>query len=328
MKTSNQKPQIFQVIPTLTLSVLALTIPEILMGSTPFSRANEWLIEFFFYASGALLIREIVVKFRLGWLAVIFFGLAYGVLEEGLILHSIFNPEFLNLDLSYGRAFGVNWVWAEIMVVYHAVFSISLPIFFSQLIFRKHKNQPWLNKPLFWVVVLIFVLSCAVFFFIFYNMSGYLASPVHYLLTVLLIAVFVLLAFKVRIPDLGIKHTSFTPSNLFLGLVALVGSGLWLVLLRPVFISGFIYPAWSIELAGVALVGIFSVILFKWGKISLSPLKRLHVLSAMLISAMIHGLDIIYTSGNKSNLWFEIGLVLFAFLLIFILGRSLRKDIT
>jgi len=328
MKTSNQKPQIFQVVPVLTLSFLALAIPEILMGSTPFSRANEWLIEFFFYASGVLLIREIVVKLRLGWLAVIFIGLAYGVLEEGLILHSIFNPRFLNLDLTYGRVLGVNWVWAEIMVVYHAVFSISLPIFFSQLIFRRHKNQPWLTKPLFWIVALIFVLSCAAFFFIFYNMSGYLASPVHYLLAVLLIVFFVLLAFKVQIPELEIKHSSSIPSNLLLGLVALVGSGLWLVLLRPIFIPGFAYPAWGIELAGVAMIGIFSVTLFKWGKISLTPLKRLYVLTAMLISAMIHGLEIIYASGNKSDLWFEIGLILLAFLLIFILGKSLKKDTT
>jgi hypothetical protein len=45
------------------------------------------------YGGGALLIREVVRRRGLGWPSIILLALACGVLEEGLITQSLFNPD-------------------------------------------------------------------------------------------------------------------------------------------------------------------------------------------------------------------------------------------
>jgi len=46
-------------------------------------------------------------------------GAAYGVLEEGLMVKSFFDPNWMDLGVlgSYGLWMGVNWVWAEWLVL-------------------------------------------------------------------------------------------------------------------------------------------------------------------------------------------------------------------
>ena len=44
------------------------------------------------YGPGALLIRELKVRWRKGWLAVFILAAAYVVAEEGLMLNTLFDP--------------------------------------------------------------------------------------------------------------------------------------------------------------------------------------------------------------------------------------------
>ena len=124
----------------LVLFILPVVIAELFSGSTPVSRAEQLVLEMFFYGPAALLIREIVRRNRLGWFSILLFGIAFGVIEECILLQSVFNPHFLNNDMTLGRRWGVNWVWAEIIIVYHAVWSITVPIFFAELLFPAKKR--------------------------------------------------------------------------------------------------------------------------------------------------------------------------------------------
>jgi hypothetical protein len=71
-------------------------------------------------------------------------GAANGILEEGLMVKSpFFNPNWVDLGIlgSFGRWMDVNWVWAETLTVYHAVFSITIPIVLVELAYHERKNE-------------------------------------------------------------------------------------------------------------------------------------------------------------------------------------------
>jgi hypothetical protein len=139
-------------------------IGEVLFGATPLSRLPVFLLQVGIYGGAAVLIRELVVRRRLPqwWLVVL--GLAYGLFEEGVVLQSLFNEHFRGLDVlgSYGRAVGVNWVWAMFIVPYHAVFSIAIPIVITELLFPASRRTPWLGKRGLWIVAAFLTINAVV----------------------------------------------------------------------------------------------------------------------------------------------------------------------
>jgi len=95
------------------------------------------------YGPGVILIREAKIRWNKGWASVFLLGAAYGIVEEGLALRTLFNPTSSvvgNLGV-YGHWLGVNWVWAIGLVIFHSVFSIGLPIFIFGLAFPDLKSK-------------------------------------------------------------------------------------------------------------------------------------------------------------------------------------------
>lgn len=124
--------------PVVLLLLLTPGIPEYLSSS---SAINAVVLDpplFIFqlvanlglYGSGALLVYEAKVRWRKGWASVLLLGGAYGILEEGVALSTLFDPKAGPVGALgvYGHWYGVNWVWAAGIVPFHALFSISLPI--------------------------------------------------------------------------------------------------------------------------------------------------------------------------------------------------------
>src|SRR5262249_27428058 len=141
-------------LPCAVLFFLAPLVGEVLAGSTPLdilgspaSFLTLFLLEALLYGSGALLIREIARRTGRGWPAILGLGLAYGVLEEGLITQSFFNPDFLGLHLlGLGSLLGLGWVWITDLVPLHAVWSIGVPIALAELLFRGRGTDAWLGR--------------------------------------------------------------------------------------------------------------------------------------------------------------------------------------
>jgi hypothetical protein len=135
--------------PAATLFVLAPLIGEVLFGAIPLSRLPFGLLGVAgIYGGGAILVRELVVRRRLGaaWLVVL--GLAYGLVEEGLVVQSLFDQHYRGLDFLgyYGHWLGVSWVWLEFIVPYHAVFSIAIPIVVAEMLFPERRDTPWVSS--------------------------------------------------------------------------------------------------------------------------------------------------------------------------------------
>lgn len=136
--------------------MLAPSIPELLTGSTPVSEliVNPigflvgFALDVVLYGSGALLIREFSVFFRKGWASVLLLGGAYGIAEEGFEVHTFFQTSGSPVGAlgSYGHLFGVNWMWSLSLTVFHATYSIALPILLVRLWFPDVKDQRWLSR--------------------------------------------------------------------------------------------------------------------------------------------------------------------------------------
>ncbi len=137
--------------PALVLFFLAPAIGELLSGSAPpveFFNPFSILLLSALYGSGALLARELALRWGKRWPTILTLGLAYGIVEEGLMVKSFFDPAWMDLGLLgvYGRWAGVNWVWAVMLTLYHAVVSIAIPIMLVELIYPGQRDEPWLGR--------------------------------------------------------------------------------------------------------------------------------------------------------------------------------------
>lgn len=147
----------------LPIVVLVLVIsipPELFSGNTP---AERWLdpatLPFLIVAYGlpVLVIREVALRRSLGSGGVFCLGLAYGIVNEGLYAGTFFRQTGLPIaDFDgYGYAFGINWPWAALMMTWHAVSSVWLPIALTN---RAFGPGALLGR---WSLLVVAVIACA-----------------------------------------------------------------------------------------------------------------------------------------------------------------------
>ncbi len=150
-------------LPVVALLILAPVIAELLSGYLPpakFFQPLSLAMNFAFYSSGAILIRELLVRWKKGWPSLLLLGAAYALLEEGLMTKAIFNPKWpeLGMRADYDRLGGVNWILALRLIIYHSVLSVCIPIVTVHFMFPKQRAEPWLNP---WVFAMFTLLLAA-----------------------------------------------------------------------------------------------------------------------------------------------------------------------
>jgi hypothetical protein len=132
-------------IPVVVLFALSPLVAEVLLGATTLSQIGGLLPTSLLYGGGAVLIRELARRRSAGWGRIALLGAAYAIVEEGLAIGSMFNPNLFNAGLLGGRTLSVNWVWSEWTVGYHIVWSILIPILLAELLFPARRSEPWLG---------------------------------------------------------------------------------------------------------------------------------------------------------------------------------------
>jgi hypothetical protein len=261
-------------VPTLTLFLLAPVIGEVLFGAVPLSRLPFGLLGLIgMYGGGALLVREIVRRRRLASAWLVLLGIAYGILEEGTVLQSLFDQRYPGLDFLgfYGHAAGVNWVWAEFILPYHAVFSIALPIALTELIFPGVEEEAWLGPVGAVAAAGLFVLNgvlLAVFKVRLFTSRAPDTSLWANLVAALCAAALVFAAFRAapRPPTATSAHES-PQSPRRMRLIALASGLAWFVGLRVLLIGdGKNLPAPVVLIAGAA-----TAVVIWWNATKWSP---------------------------------------------------------
>ena len=175
--------------PWLVLLLLAPAVGELLSGSSPpaeFFQPFGFTIMTVLYGCGALICRELKVRWRKGVGSLLLLGCAYAVLEEGLMVASFFNPDWVDLGAlkGFGRALEVNWVWAVELTIYHAFFSVTVPVLLVELMYPDRKAEPWLSGRGLKIAAGVLALDVAGGLLLFGRMLNYYPPIPQYLLFV------------------------------------------------------------------------------------------------------------------------------------------------
>jgi hypothetical protein len=134
------------------LLLLAPLLGEIVSGSTPpivfLLSPVPAVLEVALYGGGALLVRELVIRWRRSWMSVVLLGLAYGLVEEAVVLKALFDPNWPGAGQlgTYGRAAGIGWVWLVQVDLFHSLVSITLPIMLAGLLTLRRAGDAWLSS--------------------------------------------------------------------------------------------------------------------------------------------------------------------------------------
>src|SRR6266480_752813 len=148
------------------------------------------------YGSGVILIREAMIRWKKGWASVFLLGVAYGIVEEGLALWTLFNPLAQPVGVLgfYGHWLGVNWVWTVGLLIFHSVYSIGLPIFLFGLVFPEMKSKSLVSGTGIAFGILGLIIDCFALFvlesviFQPYNPGGGLMLLSGIVITILVLA--------------------------------------------------------------------------------------------------------------------------------------------
>ncbi|MGP8158095.1 MAG: hypothetical protein ACLPWO_00555 [Thermoplasmata archaeon] len=234
-------------LPVLALLLLAPAIPELLTGSTsvtwvitnPLRFAAGFPLDIALYGCGALLIREFAVIYQKGWASILLLGAAYGIAEEGFEVHTFFAPPAQTVGPLgvYGHLFGVNWLWALALTVFHATYSIALPILLTQLWFPAVKNIRWFDRGATRLVAGIFVAEVVSFGFIVGNGP----SPAALAFFVAVVALLVALAVRAPRYLLAVRPGPRKVGRNALILLGTVEFGVYVLVL--IFSSSWLIPA-------------------------------------------------------------------------------------
>ena len=146
----------------LSLFLLSPLIAEYLLGSLPMSMIGILPLMAMMYGSGAILIREWARRTGHGWPSIVLLATAYGLLEEGFVTQSLFNPNYLHLrliDFGFVPTLGTALPWLVFVVSIHVAWSISVPIALTETLFKTPRETPWLGKIGLGVFTVLFLAS-------------------------------------------------------------------------------------------------------------------------------------------------------------------------
>jgi hypothetical protein len=137
--------------PALALFFIAPILGELFSGSLPlneFINPLAFMTSAMLYGSGAIIARELKVRWGKGWLSLLLLGFAYGIFEEGIMVRSFFDPNWMDLGSlgTYGRIDGLNVVWAYHLTVYHAIVSILASITLAEILYPAHRRESWVHS--------------------------------------------------------------------------------------------------------------------------------------------------------------------------------------
>ncbi len=250
--------------PALTLLVLAPVVAEVLSGATRLSYIVVLIPEIMVWGCGALLAREAVRRWRAGWTSLLLLGLALSIAEEFIIQQTSLAPlPWLPSAQSFGRAWGVNWLYFLYMLGYESVWVVLVPVYLTELLFPDRRREPWLRTGGLIISGIAFIFGSFIAWFAWtqqarpnvFHVPKYTPPLLTVLLGLLAIAFLIFAAYAIRRCSPHSPETSRTAPQpwLVVLLVLLLGCP-WYLLMALVFAPTIArgIPFWLPLLLGIA----------------------------------------------------------------------------
>jgi hypothetical protein len=317
-----------RIAPAIGLYFLSPLVAEFLLGNLSIAYLAGLLFLSAMYGGGAVLVREVARRTGRGWPTIILLALAYGIIEEGLVTQSLFNPNYAGQDLlSYGHidAFGMSYWWTLFVLTLHTVWSISVPIALLEALVPSRRTTPWLGKIGLTVVSLLFVIGCGLTFVTNLDQSGFggpsgtfLSSPAQFVGAGVTAVLAVVVAFFVRRPRPN-TATGSVPNPWWVGALTLVAGSAFLLMsyVHP--------PAWITVAVYVALYAVVTFLVVMWSR--RSGWRHLHTVAlaaGALLAYAWHGY--LQPSLDQGNSAIDlIGNSVFASLALALLISAVRR---
>lgn len=172
--------------PALSLILVAPLVAEFLLGDLPIKLLPALIILAPMYGGGALLIRESARRTGRGWPSILLLGMAYAIFEEAFTTQSLFNPNYLRLNLglltpAFIPALGISAWWTLWMFMVHAIWSISTPIALVEACVPDRAKTPWLGSKGMIFVAILFLFGAAAGTALGYKQDHFLASTAQFI---------------------------------------------------------------------------------------------------------------------------------------------------
>lgn len=228
-------PLFRRIMPAVWLFFLAPLVAEFLPGNLPITMIGVLFILAPLYGGGALVIREVVRRTGRGWATILALALAYGVLEEAFITETLFNPNYLGLNLhlldhAFIPALGIGAWWTVFVLTLHTVWSISISIGLAEALVPDRAKAPWLGRAgLAFAGVLFAIAAIAVTrFSILQDQNHFAASIPQFVTAGIVCAAIVISAF--RLPNsYRLSSPGIPPRPWVIGVAALLAGSIFLL---------------------------------------------------------------------------------------------------
>jgi hypothetical protein len=312
-----------RILPSIVLVSMAFIVAELLPGSAPITQPILWPFLLLIYGPGALLIRESVRRRKRGWESVVLLGAAYGFVEEGLALQSLYNPTLYGAADWGARIFGINGVYAETAITIHAVWSAAVPILLTDLLFPDWRDRPYLGRFGLVLTGIWYILGVALLALLarFSIAPGYRAPPTLLAVTALITLGLVVVALVIP-PKNAPRPQSQTnaPRPRAVLLVTCIASLIWHALLALLWRIQSAFAHWPLVLApmlgAMAVIVMMVWLLRQWSATcDWNDRHRLALVSGALLShSLIGGAILTNTTVDRA------GVAVLGFVMIVLLG--------
>src|SRR5580700_10390398 len=174
-----------RLLPAIGLFFVAPLVAEFLLGDLPIDMLGALVVLAPMYGGGALVIREIVRRRGGGWLNIFALGLAYAIFEEAFTTQTLFNPNYLHLNLhllepAYIPALGIGVWWTMHVLTLHTVWSIAVSVALAEALVPDRAVKPWLGGGGLAITAALFLLGAAASTAIGLKQDAFMASRTQF----------------------------------------------------------------------------------------------------------------------------------------------------
>jgi hypothetical protein len=314
-----------RILPAVGLFFLAPLVAEFLLGDLPITLLGSLLILAPVYGGGALLIREIVRRTGLGWPSIIVFALAYGILEEAFMSQTLFNPNYLGLNMhllgpAYIPALGIGAWWTVFVLTLHTVWSISVSIALAEASVPDRATAPWLGRLGLVVVSVLFALAAVAMarFSIKQDHNHFVASVPQFVFSAIIFIATAVVAFLLPKPS-KTRVIGGVPGPWFIGAASLLAGSIFLVIPGT-------WGWWTVGAYFALDLVMIAAILFWSGRTGWDGRHRLALAGGAALAYAWHAFIQNPAAGNAGTMN-RIGNVVFTLGLVTLLVFAARKTV-
>lgn len=312
-----------RIAPAIGLFFLSPFVGEFLLGNASIDVLPIGLVMAPMYGGGAVLIRETARRAGKGWPTLLLLAGAFGVVEEGLVCQTLFNPSYFGFNLlreAYLPSLGMGVWWTLFVLTLHTVWSISVPIAIVESLVRDRATSSWLGWFGLAVVAVLYVLGCGIVFSGTYEHEHFVASRAQLLGTASCAAILTAVAFTLGEPMT--RSGRAAPGPWPVGIFALLAASLFMI-------ARMVLAGWPLVFAYLLVYGLVAVLVVRWsGRAGWGAAHRLALAGGALLTYAWHSFPESPVLGSKGTIDL-IGNVVFsvlAVILLFFAARNVRRQ--